>query len=348
MVKHSIGVDLHKEVAQICILDERGEVIREDRFCCNDEPSRKHLIDELLAYQSTGRCCVEAIGMNRWFVQRLQEQGMEVIIADPSKLNLKMHGKKTDRRDAREIARRLFLGDIESYAKTYFCTDEEYGWRKLVRIRLHLIHIRQASINQLRGMLNAYGMGERFPGVLYGKKHLEKLKEVRFEIPTLEQSFRSLVDVVRSIQVQIDNLDEELQIEVQKNEKLYPLMELSGLGALSVCTMVYELGEVSRFKHSKAVAAYVGLVPRISQSADKAHHGRITHRGNRQLRWIFGQWAIRLLSRDALTQSWAATFLKRMHKNKVRTLLARRLLVGIYKMLSTGEVFCLKKCLAVA
>jgi len=82
-------------------------------------------------------------------------------------------------------------------------------------------------------------------------------------------------------------------------------------------------------------------------SADKAHHGKITRRGNSELRWILSEWAVRLLSRNPLVQRWAAPLLRRMHKNKVRIALARRLLIGVYFMLRRGEAFSLERCLAV-
>jgi hypothetical protein len=72
----------------------------------------------------------------------------------------------------------------------------------------------------------------------------------------------------------------------------------------------------------------------------------LTKRGNRELRWIVSQWAVRMLSRNPLVQAWAAPHLRRMHRNKVRMALARRLLVGVYIMLSRGEAFSLERCLA--
>ena len=74
--------------------------------------------------------------------------------------------------------------------------------------------------------------------------------------------------------------------------------------------------------------------------------GRITKRGNRELRWILSQWSVRLLSFNTLVKEWAKPLLLRMHRNKVRMALARRLLIGVYIMLTRGEVFSLKRCLA--
>ena len=75
------------------------------------------------------------IGVNRWFVNNLLECGFDVVVCDPVKLNLKMLGRKTDRKGAQEIARRLLLGDIDRNAATYYLSDDEYGKRKVIRTR---------------------------------------------------------------------------------------------------------------------------------------------------------------------------------------------------------------------
>jgi hypothetical protein len=52
------------------------------------------------------------------------------------------------------------------------------------------------------------------------------------------------------------------------------------------------------------------------------------------------------MTRNELVQRWAAPLLRRMHKNKVRIALARRLLIGVYFMLRRGVAFSLERCLA--
>jgi hypothetical protein len=63
---------------------------------------------------------------------------------------------------------------------------------------------------------------------------------------------------------------------------------------------------------------------------------------------VLSQWAVRLLARDPLVRAWAARLERRMHKNKIRMALARRLLVGVWVMLTRGEQFDLRRCLALA
>ena len=138
MIKNSrmyVGVDLHKSVIQVCVLGSDGTIVSESRHRGSSLKEGLEVVQHLTRWKRVAEVCVESVGMNRWFVNASIEAGLEVIVVDPVKLNLRMLGKKTDRRDAYEIARRLRLGDIERNAQTYYPTEEEYGFRKLLRTR---------------------------------------------------------------------------------------------------------------------------------------------------------------------------------------------------------------------
>jgi hypothetical protein len=51
------------------------------------------------------------------------------------------------------------------------------------------------------------------------------------------------------------------------------------------------------------------------------------------------------MAADPLVAAWATRMRRRMHRNKVRMALARRLLVGVWITLTRGEVFDLRRCL---
>jgi transposase len=287
---------------------------------------------------------VEAFGMNRWLVNACRAAGLAIVVADPCKLGLKTLGKKTDRRDARELARRLRLGDIERYALTYYPSDEEYGQRKLVRTRHRLVQIRQQFVNQIRGLLNAYRIRPPYR-VLYKKGARAWLRTCRLPAEELTHCLQALVATLESVQQQVEVLNGRVQARGNEKAALQLQEHLPSVGPQTALTLLCELGDVTRFRSRRAIAAYAGLVPRVSQSADKSHHGRLTKRGSRELRWILSQWAARLLARSSRVQAWARPRLKRSHKNKVRLALARRLLVGVSVMLTRGEVFSLERCL---
>lgn len=339
-----VGVDLHKTIIQICVLDKHGEIIEERRCTAVDLVAGMKVIGSLMKYREMGRFSVEAIGVNRWFVNSLLEHGFDVVVCDPTKLNLKMLGRKTDRRDALEIARRLMLGDIDRNAKTYYPTDEEYGMRKVVRIRHKLVEMRQKIINQIRSMLNAYkitGYGES----LLSQKSIRMLKLQEWATEEMAVVVQALLATMAGLTESIAQLNDQLQ-SMAKHPLVSALQtHLPSVGPVTASVMFYELGDVTRFERTRSVACYAGLVPRVNQSADTAHHGRLTKRGNRELRHVLGEWAVRLLAHDERAGRWAAPRLKKSHKNKVRMALARRLLIGVYKMLRTGELFSLERCL---
>jgi transposase len=342
--KYFIGIDLHRSIIQVCVLDERGETVEEQRFRGDTLDEGLEVVGFLRRWRQTGRYAVEAVSMNRWLVNACREAGMEIIVADPTKLQLKGSCRKTDRRDAYEIARRLLLGDLDRNASTYFPTEEEYGTRKLVRTRHRLVSIRQQIINQLRGLLNAY----RVPGPtgpLYTQKSMRVLLSCEFPRQELKSCIDALVASLWATQEAIRNLTKEVVMKALAPQAA-AMCSLPDMGPQTAVTLIHELGDVHRFKGSRAVASYAGLVPRVMNSAETIRHGRLTKRGNPEIRWIIGQWAVRLLARNPQARSWAEPRLRKQHKNKVRTALARRLLVGVYIMLRRGEVFSLERCLA--
>ena len=105
-----VGIDLHREVIQVCVLDGRGKAVAEERIRGTTIEQGLAVVRRLAQWKQGGRYTVEAIGMNRWLVNAMRAHGMDVVVVDAAKLDLRMLGQKTDRRDAHEMARRLRHG----------------------------------------------------------------------------------------------------------------------------------------------------------------------------------------------------------------------------------------------
>lgn len=345
MTAYHIGIDLHKSVAQVCVLNARGDIHEERRFQLPCRAAGAEFVAWLGEFGPSCRLAVEALGCNRWFVRGCQAAGLEILVVNAAELGLKNAGKKTDRRDAREIARRLHLGDLDRFAKTYFPTEEEYGWRKLLRIRHKLVGKRTSLQAEIRGLLNAHLI--RAPkGDLHGRKQIAWLFELDLGEEYQTFGLHELAYDLKHIQASILRLTARIEAVAKEEAMACWIVEnLPQAGPQTALALRAEIGDATRFRGAREAAAYAGVVPRVTASADRAHHGRITRRGNSELRWILGQWAVRLLAFNDTVKAWAEPMLRRMHKNKVRTALARRLLVGVYVMFSRGEVFDLDKCL---
>jgi transposase len=343
---HFIGIDLHKTVVQVCVLGKQGEVTDEFRVRLTSTADGQGVIRQLTRWRTRGRFVVEALGVNRWFVNACQQAGLDILVADPAKLSVKRLGKKTDRHDARELARRLWVGDVERYARSYYPTDEEYGVRKVLRVRHQVVAIRQQVANQIRALLNAYLIPS--PGtVLHSAANLTAL--TRIELPTADLTLclQTLVTTLRHTQEGVEQLTKQIRQRAKATPVQALETQLPSVGPQTALTLRYELGDLRRFDNAKQACAYAGLVPRVANSGDLQHHGRLTKRGNPELRWIVSEWAVRLLAFDPQARSWARSRLRRMHQNKVRMALARRLVVGLYVSQTRGEDFSLERCLAV-
>jgi transposase len=341
-----IGIALHKTLVQVCVLEAKGSLVEEFRLRLDSARMGQEVISRLTRWRTGGRFVVEAVGCKRWVVNGGRAAGLSLVVANAGKLGLAEWGQKTDRRDAYELARRLWLGDSERHATPYYAPDEEYGVRKLGRGRHKLVALRHQVITQLRGLLNASLLPA--PGTaLYSTRSLAVLRALELPTPTLTRGFRTLVASLAALQEQLTPLTAALREQAHEETACHDAEHLPNVGPQTAVALQSEFGDLARFRGARQVRASVGVVPRVATSADPRPHGRLTKRGNPELRWILSHWAVRLLAQEPHAQPWAAPRLRRRHKNKVRSALARRLLVGLYVRHGRGEAFSLERCLAV-
>ena len=103
-----VGVDLHKCTVSLCAVDPKGEVIA--RLTC-DTKCVDRIEQWLLALPRPSRLAVEAVGFVEWFIDRFRPCVDRMEIADATELaNLRGKRRKNDKKDARDIAKRLARG----------------------------------------------------------------------------------------------------------------------------------------------------------------------------------------------------------------------------------------------
>ena len=231
----------------MCLRRAAGRVVEEWRMRFATPAEGQAVIARLSQWQATGRFVVEAIGLNRWFVNACRTAELALLVADPTKLGLKTLGKKTDRRDAYELARRLYLGDIERNATTYFAPDAEFGDRKLLRVRHKLVSIRQQVINQIRGLLNAYLVPS--PGAsLYTARPLATLKATELPTAPLTHCLHTLTATLEAVQTQITQLTEAIRAQAKAPTVHELEQHLPSVGPQTALTLHAELGDLRRFR----------------------------------------------------------------------------------------------------
>ena len=127
-----IGVDLHKKIITVCVMDEKLKVQGRKTLHC-DRPDQ---IVEFFRQFHPFKVVVEATANYLWLVDRLEPLAQRVVLANPKKLRVIAEStKKTDRLDAQILAEFLARDMIP---EAYMPTPRQRQHRILVRHRQYL------------------------------------------------------------------------------------------------------------------------------------------------------------------------------------------------------------------
>ena len=85
---------------------------------------------------------------------------------------------------------------------------------------------------------------------------------------------------------QLRRVEAELDRLGQAHPAVIQLQSIPGVGPRTAEAIVAFLDDPQRFRHSKQVGAYFGLVPRQDQSGGRDHRGRITREGPATMRQL--------------------------------------------------------------
>ena len=134
-----IGVDLHKKIITVCVMDERLAVLARKTLYC-DQPDR---IVEFFRQFRPFKVVVEATASYHWLVELVEPLAEKVVLANPKKLRVIAEStKKTDRLDAQVLAEFLARDMIP---QSYIPTPRQRQHRALVRHRQDRERIQIAS-----------------------------------------------------------------------------------------------------------------------------------------------------------------------------------------------------------
>ena len=135
MMQMSVGVDLHKgQFTVYWLSEERGES-QFERYV-TDESGYEQFENRLGLYSENGyvvRVAVEASGSARYFKNRVERVGIDVLVINTLKFKVINESvKKTDRHDARTIAEFLEKGMLP---EARLCSEASEELRRLLNSR---------------------------------------------------------------------------------------------------------------------------------------------------------------------------------------------------------------------
>lgn len=153
-----------------------------------------------------------------------------------------------------------------------------------------------------------------------------------------EQIVRNLIDQVRMIDEEIDNLNEMLSPLM--DELNSPLLSIPGIGVNLAAMIIGEIGDINRFSNPEKLIKFAGLDVKIYQSGTINHKGRIRKRGSPILRYALSLSVQKLRIHSPVFSEYYYSKIKQGKATNVAIIATTRKLIRvIWKMMMTNQVF---------
>ena len=289
-----IGLDVHAADFTAAIAEPgRGEV-RELGVFSSDLHALEKLMQRLRKAHPEGvlHVAYEAGPTGFVFARRLAQMGIGCTVAAPS-LMPKRPGEriKTDRRDAKKIARLSRAGELVA---CYVPDASDEAIRDLCRARTDAVEDTRRCKSQLKALLLRNGY--RYKGKAnWSAAHMRYLRELVMAHPAQKQTLEEYLMAITAAVERTARCEEAMRLllaEWRRRPAVEALMACRGFALIASMITVSELGDCARFSHPRELMAYLGLVPGENSSGGSRKQGGITKTGNGHLRWIMVECAL--------------------------------------------------------
>src|SRR6266403_3472306 len=334
--KLTIGLDLGDRNSWYCVLDESGQIKREQRVRTNAKALR-----EVFGTMPHKRMALEIGTHSPWISRLLSELGHEVIVANARKVRLIGESrKKDDRLDAQRLAR-LARIDPELLSPVKHRSAKAQADLTVIRARAGLVRARTSLINTARGLAKSYG--ERLRGCNVRNMNPEKAQGLS---PELQAALEPLLAAIEALSERIHEYNQQIEkIAKESYPQVARLEQVKGVGTLIALTYMLTLEDPHRFRKSRDVGCYVGLQPGRRNSGQSEPQLHISKEGDPYLRTLLVQGAHHILGpfgADSDLRRWGLKLAERGGKNgKKRAVIAtaRKLAVLLHRLWVSGEVY---------
>jgi len=357
-----IGLDVHKASITTGLAFAGAGPARLQGSCTSDVDRFVAVLGQLLKTHGLRReqvkLCYEAGPCGFVLARHLLRLGYAVEVVAPSLIPTKPGERvKTDRRDARKLARLLRSGDLTA---VHIPDVADEILRDLCRARTDAMDDHMRSRQRLSALLLRNGFHYQGKSA-WTEAHMRYLRELVLQDPTQKLVLEEYLQGIDRAGERVHRLEEQMRLRLEgwgRRPLVEALQGLRGFQLVASMVVASEIGDFLRFGHPRSLMAYLGLVPSEHSSSNRRRQGAITKCGNSHVRWILVEAAhhYRLppkvskelakrqegLSRDVRELSWRAQhrlnrrFLKLtfrgVHYNKVIVAIARELAAFIWEL----------------
>jgi transposase len=272
----AVALDVHRDFCEVAIIAD-GRLWSAGRI--ETKPEALDLFAQSL--DARDRVALEVTG-NAWEIARILEPHVaRVIVVSPSDTGIRQARAKTDRLDARALARLLWAGQLEGV----WTPDERIrAMRRRLGRRSQLVRARSRAKNEIHAVLMRC-LKDRPPASdLFGVKGRRWLAEQQLPV-TERETVDSAARQVDFLDAEIAEVGQLIAAEALSWPEVKRLMTVPGVNVIVAATFMAAVGDIRRFPDRRKLTGYLGLDPRVRQSgAAPAAHGHISKQGSSSAR----------------------------------------------------------------
>src|ERR1700736_4435449 len=319
-----IGCDLHGRQQTLAMLETpTGEVV---------EVTGKHEGDNVREFYSSlpgpVRVGIEATGSMQWFLNLMEELRIECLVGHPAQIRAAAPRKqKNDRRDAELI---LKLLAENRFPAIWLPSKELQDLRSLLRHRHQWVRMRTRIQNALQSIALAIGL--RRGTSLWSHDGQSKIAALPLA-PHTAYRRSELQAMYKKFEAEIEKLNQRVEEQACGRAGARLLMTHPGVGPITALATEVFLGDPARFADSKALASYVGIIPREYSSGGRPRLGGLTKQGNPLLRFLWCEAAIHAVRKDPELKRFYCRKLFQKGLGKARVAAARKLGIRLWILL---------------
>jgi len=289
-----------------------------------------------------------------WLARWLRARGVDAHVIHPTSVAVPREHRraKTDRLDT-ELLKRAFLGwlrgEPEHCRMAAIPSLQEEDAKRPTRERENLVGERTRIINRTKACLVRFGIRNFKPTLSKAPERLNELCTPEGDLlpPNTLAELRRDMARLRFIIGQINEIEAARLLRLEQARVEGPtamvrlLARVIGVGIETADMLVHEI--LSRdLRDRRAVARYAGLTGAPDESGSKRREKGLAKAGNARVRrgMIQLAWRFLLHQKDsALTQWYRARTASAGRKRKTMIVaLARKLLIALWRLATTGEV----------
>ena len=282
----SIGLDIHRDFCEVAI-GEGAEIRSAGRI--EMTPEALELFAGSLARDD--RVALEVSG-NAWEVARIIRPHVgRVVVVSPADTGIRSARAKTDRLDARALAKLLASGSLDS---VWVPDEATQAMRRRLGRRSQLVRVRTKAKNEIHAALMRRLIPKPAVSDLFGIKGRRWLAEVKLpgaERETVDGCLRQL----DFCEAEICQVERAIAAEALMSPEVLRLMTVPGVNVITAATFMAAIGEISRFADRKKLVGYLGLDPKVRQSGTtSASRARISKQGSASARYalVEASWSV--------------------------------------------------------